>query len=54
VAHGFAVALNIQVIENVQSLNVGLTPKENELAQKLYKEKYSTNEWNLEGKTDKV
>jgi lipoate-protein ligase A len=54
VAHGFAVALNIQVIENVQSLNAGLTPKEHELAQKLYKEKYSTNEWNLEGKTDQV
>lgn len=51
VAHGFAVALNIQVVENVQSLDGGLTAKERELAQRLYKEKYSTKEWNLEGKT---
>ncbi len=51
IAHGFAVALNIQVVENVQSLEGGLTPKEKAMADKLYKEKYSTQEWNSEGKT---
>ena len=51
IAHGFAVALNIQVVENVQSLEDGLISQERELAKKLYKEKYSTKEWNLEGKT---
>lgn len=47
IAHGFQVALNIQVVENVQSLENELTPKEQNLAEKLYKEKYSTKEWNL-------
>lgn len=51
IAHGFAVALNIQVVENVQSLRDGLTIKEQELAEKLCKEKYSTKEWNCDGKT---
>jgi lipoate-protein ligase A len=51
VAHGFAVALNIQVVENVQSLNGVLTLNERQLAKKLYEEKYSTKEWNFEGKT---
>ena len=51
IAHGFAVALNIQVIENVQTVEGELTPQEKELAHKLYKEKYLTKEWNFEGKT---
>ena len=51
IAHGFAVALNIQVVENVQSVEGELTPEEQELAQKLYKEKYSTKEWNFDGKS---
>jgi lipoyltransferase/lipoate-protein ligase len=51
IAHGFAVALNIQVIENVQTVQGELTHEERELAEKLYKEKYSTKEWNLNGKT---
>ena len=51
IAHGFQVAFNIQVVENVQTLETELTPKELELAQKLYKEKYSTKEWNYNGKS---
>jgi lipoate-protein ligase A len=51
IAHGFAVALNIQVIENVQTVEDELTPQEQELARNLYKEKYSTKEWTFEGKT---
>jgi lipoate---protein ligase len=51
VAHGFAVALGMQVVENVQSLDCGLTMNEQELADRLYKEKYSTKEWTYEGKT---
>ena len=51
IAHGFAAALNIQVIENVQTLTSELTPKEKKLAAKLCKEKYSTKEWNFNGKT---
>ncbi len=54
VAHGFAVALNIQVIEDVQSVDSELTPSELELAQKLYTEKYATKEWNFEGKSSLV
>jgi lipoate---protein ligase len=51
VAHGFAVALNMQVIENVQSLENAITKEEKTLAEKLYTEKYATKEWNFEGKT---
>ena len=51
VAHGFAVALNIQVVEDVQSVQGDLTPEERELSQKLYREKYSTKDWNFEGKS---
>ncbi len=51
IAHGFQVALNIQVVENVQSLESKLTSKEQELAKKLYEEKYLTKEWNFSGKT---
>jgi lipoate-protein ligase A len=50
IAHGFAVALNIQVVENVQTLEGELTPQEKTLAERLYKEKYNTKDWNLEGK----
>ncbi len=51
VAHGFAVALKIQVIEDVQSVDSELTASELELAQRLYTEKYATKEWNFEGKS---
>lgn len=51
VAHGCVVVLNIQVVENVQSVQGGLTPQELKLSQKLYKEKYSTKDWNFEGKS---
>ncbi len=50
IAHGFTVALNMQVIENVQSTAGELTRQEQELSEKLYKEKYSTKEWNFKGK----
>jgi lipoate---protein ligase len=51
IAHGFTVALNMQVVENVQSVEGELTRQERELAEKLYKEKYATQEWNSEGKS---
>jgi lipoate-protein ligase A len=51
IAHGFAVTLNMQVVENVQSMPDQLTQQEKELAEKLYREKYATEQWNLEGKT---
>ena len=51
IAHGFAVTLNMQVVENVQSLQEQLTNEERKLAEQLCKEKYSTSEWNFEGKT---
>ena len=51
IAHGFAVALNIQVVENVQTVEGELTREEWELAEKLCKEKYSTDEWNFSGRT---
>ena len=51
IAHGFAVTLNMQVVENVQSLQEQLTVEELKLSEQLYKEKYSTKEWNFEGKT---
>ncbi len=44
-AQGFGAILKIQLEPGE------LTPSEMELANKLYKEKYSTNEWNLTGKT---
>ncbi len=44
-AQGFKAILKIQLEPSE------LTPSEVELAQKLYKEKYTTNEWNLGGKT---
>lgn len=52
IAHGFTVALNMQVVENVQSEKDGLTHEELELAEKLYKEKYLTKDWNFEGKSE--
>jgi lipoate---protein ligase len=51
VAHGFAVALKMQVVEDVDSMQDQLTEEEKEAAEKLYKEKFSTKEWNMEGKT---
>ncbi len=50
VAHGFAVALGMQVVEDVQSLEIQLTAQEKEIASKLYEEKYSSEDWNLKGK----
>lgn len=43
---GFQTALNIKLIEGE------LTPYERELAEKLYKEKYATEDWNFMGKVD--
>jgi lipoate-protein ligase A len=51
IAHGFTVALNLPVVENVVSSNCALTQEEKKLAQKLYKEKYSTVDWNFKAKT---
>ncbi len=51
IAHGFTVALNMQVVEDVQSVEGGLTREEQELAEKLYIEKYLTKAWNFEAKT---
>lgn len=51
IAHGFTVALGIQVVEDVQRLNSELIPEEIGTAMKLYNEKYLTKEWNFEGKT---
>jgi len=42
-SEGFKKALNIQLLEGE------LTPYENEIAKKLYKEKYATEEWNFKG-----
>jgi lipoate-protein ligase A len=42
-SEGFKKALNIQLLEGK------LTPYENEIASKLYKEKYTTDEWNFKG-----
>jgi len=42
-SEGFKKALNIQLLEGE------LTPYENEIAKKLYKEKYTTEEWNFKG-----
>ena len=42
-SEGFKKALNIQLLEGE------LTPYENEIAKKLYKEKYTTDEWNFKG-----
>jgi lipoate-protein ligase A len=47
ITHGFTVALNMQVIENVQTVQGELTNQEQQLAEMLYKEKYATDEWNL-------
>jgi len=52
VAHGFAVALGIQVVENVQTLEGELTPEERKLAEKLYREKYATDDWNFNGQNN--
>jgi lipoate-protein ligase A len=41
---GFEKALNIQLLEGE------LTPYENEIAKKLYKEKYTTDDWNFHGR----
>jgi lipoate-protein ligase A len=45
IAHVFKTALNIQLVEGE------LTVEELELAEKLHKEKYCTDEWNLGGKS---
>ena len=42
-SEGFKKALNIQLLEGE------LTPYENEIASKLYKEKYTTDRWNFKG-----
>ena len=46
-----ALAQGFKAILKIQLESGELTPFEVELAQKLYKEKYSTKEWNFEGKT---
>ncbi len=51
VAHGFAVALNIQVVEDVQRLESKLTTEEEITAENLCRKKYSTKEWNFEAMT---
>jgi len=51
IAHGFRVALNIQAVENVQSVEGELTREEKELADMLCREKYATDEWNFNGKS---
>jgi lipoate-protein ligase A len=50
-AHGFSVALGVQVVENVQTVEGELTPAERELAEKLCREKYATDEWNFSGRS---
>ena len=45
-----ALAQGFKAMLKVQLEPVELTPSEMELANKLYKEKYSTIEWNFEGK----
>lgn len=50
IAHGFAVALGIQVVEDVQRLDSELTAEEKAAAQEICNEKYSMKEWNFEGK----
>jgi lipoate-protein ligase A len=42
---GFQRALNIKLLEGK------LTTYEHELAEKLYKQKYATNDWNFHGKS---
>jgi lipoate-protein ligase A len=44
----------MQVVENVQSMPDTLTQQERELAEKLYKERYATDEWNLNAKTTMI
>jgi lipoate-protein ligase A len=51
IAHGFTVAFNMPVVENVQSTDGKLTREELALAEKLYKEKYTTDQWNFSGKS---
>ena len=51
IAHGFRVAFNIQAVENVKNLEGKLTEPELEMAKRLYKEKYSLQDWNLNGKS---
>ncbi|MCX8150504.1 MAG: lipoate--protein ligase family protein [Candidatus Bathyarchaeota archaeon] len=51
-AHGFAVALGIQVVEDVQTVKDELTTAERELAEKLYREKYATDKWNFNGESN--
>ncbi len=51
IAHGFTVAFNMPVVENVQSTDGKLTREELALAEKLYKEKYTTDQWNFNGKS---
>jgi len=51
IAHGFRVALGIQAVENIQTVEGELTREEQELAEELYKIKYSNDEWNLKGKS---
>ena len=46
-----ALAQGVRAILKIQLEPAELTPFEVELSQKLYKEKYSTKEWNFEGKT---
>ncbi len=51
IAHGFRVAVGIQAVENVQDSDGTLTADELELAEKLCREKYGTDEWNFSGKS---
>jgi lipoate---protein ligase len=46
-----ALALGFRAILKIQIEEGKLTPSELEMANKLYKEKYTTKEWNLSGKT---
>lgn len=45
-AEGFQRALDLELVEG------GLTPYERQLSEKLYKDKYNTNHWNIYGRSD--
>ncbi len=51
IAHGFAVALHIQTVENVQTTEGKLTQEELRIAERLCREKYVTEDWNFTGKS---
>jgi lipoate-protein ligase A len=51
IAHGFTVALNLPVVEDVLRSKDSMTTEEKALAERLYEEKYSTKDWNFNAKT---